>query len=400
MITIIKEPALFSPAKNPVIWEFGTDNTMTLYFNVIIKNAKNDEIIAKNKIYLAPENKTSSIDLSPLLSAYVSTPILKNDADINSYDTTIHYNIEVKGIKNNGDETGDTLSINNKYAYNAKLDGYQLFDFLNNNVEADAKANFLTSFPSNQKVHYSTDTRLYFISDKSVLKYFIVNIETNTGAKVEKRINFNGGNNVLHSLLISQRELGNEFYILPQNIKNIKVTGYNASNVEVTETRTLYITSFKCAVDVVNLHWENKEGGIDSFAFTEPKKQISVTKETIHTNQYLNKINGVYSSNKKTLDVDSTVTYTIVSPPLTDLGYDKISEIITSKNVYVEDTSGDLVPIFINENSINLLQKRYTKRHNHLTLSFTTDDNINLNIYTDSSINNNDGFDYKLDIML
>ncbi|MEJ5092907.1 hypothetical protein, partial [Sphingobacterium faecium] len=217
------------------------------------------------------------------------------DSDINNYDTTIKYNVEVKGIKNNGEDTGDTLNINDKYAYNAKLNGYQLFDFLNYNVEADTKANFLTSFPTNQKAHYSTDTYLYFLSNNSPLSYFKITIETITGAKFEKRINFNGGNNVLHSLLISPTTLGLDFNVLPQKLKNIKICGYASNGVEVTETRTLYITTFKCAVDVVNLHWENKEGGYDSFVFTQPKKQISVSKETIDTNQYLNNINGVYT---------------------------------------------------------------------------------------------------------
>lgn len=400
MITIIKEPALFSPAKNPVIWEFGTNNNSTLYFNVIVKNAKNDEIIAKNKIYLAPENKTSSIDLSPLLSAYTSTPIIKNDAEINSYDTTIEYSIEVTEISATGTTVDNKVVRNSFFAYNSKLDNYQLFDFLKYNIDDDSESNFLTSFPINQKIHYSTDFRLYILSNRSDLKYFKITLQTTDNIEIIKNINFDGGDNILHSVLISPRQLGNEFDYLPQHIKNIKVTGYDARNLPLTEARTFFITTFKCGTDVVNLHWENKEGGIDSFAFTQPKKQISVIKETIDTNQYLNKINGVYSTNKKILDVNSTVTYTVTTPALSDWGYDKISEIITSKNVYVEDASGDLVPIFINENSINLLQKRYTKKFNHLTLSFTTGDNINLNIYTDSNINNSGGFDYQLDIML
>lgn len=400
MITIIQQPPQFSPARNQILYEFETDNSTTLYFNVIVRNANNnDEIIAKNKIYLAPESKSSVINLSPLLSAYTSTPIVKNGNEINSYDTTIQYNIEVKGIKNNGDETGDILNIDNKYAYNAKLDGYQLFDFLNYTVEADTKANFLTSFPSNQKVHYSTDTHLYFLSKNSPLSYFKVNIETITGAKFEKKINFINNNSVLHSLLISTKSLGLDFNVLPQKLKNIKICGYASNGVEVTETRTLYITSFKCGIDVINMYWENKEGGYDSIAFTQPKKQISVTKETIDTNQYLNKNNGVYSSNQRILNVDSTVTYTVVSPPLTDWGFDKVAEIIQSKNVFVEDLQGNLVPVMINENNINILQKRYTKRQNYLTISFTTNDNINLKIYTDSSIGTN-GFNYDLDVML
>lgn len=65
----------------------------------------------------------------------------------------------------------------------------------------------------------------------------------------------------------------------------------------------------------------------------------------------------MYTGDKRILNVDSTVTYTVVSPPLTDWGYDKVSEIIQSKNVFVEDLQGNLVPVMINENSINVLQR-------------------------------------------
>lgn len=398
MITIIQQPPQFSPARNQIIYEFETDDSSTLYFNVIAKNSKNDAVIAKNKIYLAPNSLRSAIDLSSLLSAYTSTPIIKNGSEINSYDTTIKYNIEVKGIKNNGDETGDALNINNKYAYNAKLDAYQLFDNLNFNIVDDTKTSFLTSFPSNQKVHYSTDQYLYFLSNDNTLNHFKIKIETVDGVKFEKNINFINGTNVLHSLLVSPSKLGTEFNVLPQNFKNIEVCGYSSIGTEVTERRTLYITSFKCDIDVINLYWENREGGYDSFAFIQPKKQISVTKETIDANQYLTKIGGVYSTDKRILNVNNTVTYTVVSPLLSDAGFDKVAEIIQSKNVFLEDLNGDLVPILINENNINILQKRYTKRNNYLNLSFTVNDNINLKIYTDS--NTNGGFNYGFDIVL
>ncbi|MEJ5092788.1 hypothetical protein, partial [Sphingobacterium faecium] len=69
MITIIQQPPQFAPSRNQIIYEFTTDNSGTLYFNIIVRNAKNDDIIAKNKIYIAPDSKSSSINLNPLLSA-------------------------------------------------------------------------------------------------------------------------------------------------------------------------------------------------------------------------------------------------------------------------------------------------------------------------------------------
>ncbi|VTP97609.1 Uncharacterised protein [Sphingobacterium daejeonense] len=54
MITITRQPYLFSPSQNPMIWEFSCDNNNTLYYNVLVKKAVTNEILIKTTIYFTP----------------------------------------------------------------------------------------------------------------------------------------------------------------------------------------------------------------------------------------------------------------------------------------------------------------------------------------------------------
>lgn len=397
-MNITQTPSAYAPSLNPIIFGFSTELLHLLYFNVIIKKAVTNEIISKNKIFVAPNQLSASFDISRILDNLVNTPVVNSDEFLINLDGTLKYYITVQGMDAYGNTVGEAVTSDVFTCYNGRVNQYQAIDGIDTYFQSNTINSFLTDLGTEQKLHHTVDASLYFLANNnSHLAYFLYSTTLSDGTVRTKQVQFsNPSNQDLHRILVSPSLLAAEYDILTSNIKNIKVVGYNSSNEPMTEEVIYFITAFRCGIDIVNLYWENSKGGYDYHSFTQPKKDISVEKQNIQTNDILYKTNGVYSPSKRTINVNKTVNYTVVSAPLTDKEYDIISDIIASKNVYAETTGRDLIPVQLTNSSVQILQKRYTKQHNRLTLSFAVSDNIDIQTYTDT---NTTGFDYVFDIV-
>jgi hypothetical protein len=131
---------------------------------------------------------------------------------------------------------------------------------------------------------------------------------------------------------------------------------------------------------VVNIHFVNTLGALETFQFFNPRESIEVSKTTIKkhpfkldsSGTYSDINNGVFNADEEILNVNSKANYRVITNPLTDAESIWLKELIASKQVYVELISGALVPVMIKNNNYNVLLKKYSGgKLNRLELEYS-----------------------------
>src|SRR5690606_18666445 len=111
-VTITKQPYKYAPSQNPIIWEFESNNVQTVYFDIIIKNADNQQLLSKHKIFLPPSSTRSFIDISKVLDNLTITQIDNTETVFKSLAGTLGYIVEVTGYNGNGVVTDPKIITN------------------------------------------------------------------------------------------------------------------------------------------------------------------------------------------------------------------------------------------------------------------------------------------------
>ncbi|WP_313235699.1 hypothetical protein [Sphingobacterium multivorum] len=402
-ITITKQPYRYAPTQNAMIFEFETDNTNTLYFNVIVKEANTNKILSKNNVFIAPNGEKKYIDISKTLDNLVSTPIDNSTNLFKNLGGTLGYYLEVQGISATGQITDEKITTPITYAFNGKLNEFDLYNNVINDyyISTGFVGKFLTDRPKASYLHYSANEHLYFLADdqsgiyqiKIEYQYF-----NNTVNTFSLPISTNG--ELLHRINLSPKNLDDQIGLNLFSLKNFKVWLEDINGNKITEVRQYNIVNYKCGISVCNLNWINQYGGLSSNAFIAPKETKQVTRTTYDTNGYLNRNYGVYTPTQTILKNDINNQYSILSQNLTDEEYDVITNIINSRNVYTQLVDGDLYPINLNTTSLQVLQKKYTKKQNRIELSFSSNTNLKLVEFQVADAVLKDGFNYNFDIIL
>lgn len=404
MITITKTPYKYAPTQNPMIFQFVTNLTTTLYFSIEIKQAVTNKLLAKNKIYISPNQTGSFFDICKILDNVTSTPIDNSDSVLVHLDGTYGYYLSIKGIDANGNVTDPLVTTETFYAFNGKLNNFDLFNGLMNSyfMKSGYEHKFLTDRPELSNLHYVGKEHLYFLADNTsniLNATIIVNYRNNLADTYMVEFD-NPNNKLLHRLNMSPRSLSEQLGFNMTNVKNIVVFLTDLDGVQCSVTQTYHIVNYSCKQSIVNLNWINEFGGMSSNTFISPKERKSVEKVNYYGNGYLERLNGVYQPFQRVLSTNINNTYTITSQVLNDEEYDVISNIINSRNVYCELITGELYPIILDTTSVDVLKKKYTKRHNRLQLDFTSNANLKLELFIVPQAIVNEGFDYFLDFIL
>lgn len=404
MITITRQPYLYAPSQNAMIWEFTCDNNNTLYYNVLVKKAVTNEILIKTTIYLPPSSNKSFIDIQAIIDAQTSTPIDNSDNVLVNLDGVISYYLEITGIDNAGNITEPKLTTGINHAFNGKLNNFDLFNNLMNSyfLQKGYEHKFLSDRPTFSFLHYVQKEHLYFLADNTSdvgnITFFLT---YKNGTEQTHMMDFtNPQNKKLHRLNLSPRSLSEQIGFDLQNLKTITVYIADNDGVQMSEDRTYNLMVYNCNQTLCNINWINEFGGMTSNTFISPRETKSSTKNVINTNGYLNRINGVYQPFQKVVNTSIANRYIITSQVLSDEEYDAFSSIINSRNVYTELNSGELYPIVLDTNNIDVLKKKYTKTRNRMNLEFTSNANLKLELFLVPAEIVSEGFDYNLDFFL
>lgn len=404
MITITRQPYLYAPSQNPMIWQFTCDNSNTLYYNVLVKKAVTNEILIKTAINLPPTSNTSFIDIQSIIDAQTTTPIDNSDNVLVNLDGVFSYYLEVTGIDNTGNVTEPKITTGINHAFNAKLNNFDLFNNLINSyfLQKGYQHKFLSDRPTFNYLHYVQKEHFYFLTDNSSnlgnITFFLT---YKTGVEQTHMLDFtNPQNKKLHRLNLSPRSLSDQIGFDLQNLKTMSIYLADNDGVQMSETRTYNLMTYNCNQTLVNINWLNEFGGMTSNTFIAPKETKQSTKNVINGNGYLSRVNGVYQPFQKVINTTNTNRYSISSQILSDEEFDALSSIIHSRSVFTELTSGELYPIVLDTNSVEVLKKKYTRRPNRINLEFSSNANLKLELFLVPAEIVQAGFDYNLDFFL
>ncbi|GGE28172.1 hypothetical protein [Sphingobacterium cellulitidis] len=404
MITITKTPYNYAPSQNPMIWEFTSNNPDTLYFQIFIKEAGTNKIISKNKIYIPPGSNKSFIDIQKIIDNLTVTQIDNTPTILSNLKGTVSYYLEVEGIDSNGVISDAKITTTTYHSFNGKLNNFDLFNGIMNShfMQKGYQNLFLSDKPTFSYLHYAQTEHLYFLADNSsnvtTITFFL---NYKNGTSVTHMMDFtNPQNRLLHRINLSPRTLIDILGFNLNSIKNLSIYLSDDDGVQMSEMRQYHIINYSCKQTICNVNWINEFGGMSSNTFMSPKETKSVEKISYYGNGYLERENGVFSPFQRIINTSVNNSYNITSQVLNDAEFDAITNIINSRNVFVELSSGELYPIVLDNNSIEVLKKKYTKKHNRLNLNFTSNANLKLDLIVVPQEIVQQGFDYFLDFIL
>lgn len=384
-ISANKLPAKYSPAGNPQFLSVTSNNNNIVYFNTSIKS--NGATVANLKIYVTPDApNTGSIDLSNVLFNYISTPIANQSSFISSFNTGyLDYSIEMIEMVNAGGNliSGSTTSINDLNVYNAQLStfDFEYYGYRNYYVNPITTAKFLSSKPSFNKVNPWSKEFLYFLADNaSTIDKAVVKVYTSSGSTVYQET-FVAGSNKLHRLNVSPKNLKNSLDIPFDGVIKYEVYLTKISGEILTEVKSYQCINLPCANELVNLVWLNKQGGMDSYTFINPKETKSVKRSTYKTNRYKDfsiASNSVINQTEKTFNVSSTSDYTLNTPILNDWEFVYLTDMLASEQVYVELTDSTLYPIVLKTSTAEVKRRKYSTSAPRLQISYEAESNLNI----------------------
>jgi hypothetical protein len=394
-ISIIQQPAKYSPASNPLFLKVSSTRSTVVYFKAAIKATSNNSVIANLKLNVTPDAPTTAnIDLSNILRNYTSTPINIDSAFIASFNSGyLDYYIEITEmvLEPIGDslETlqgfhvveSDTMTITGFTVFNGQLadNEFQFYDYHNYYVNPLATAKFLSSKPTINNVNFLSKEFLYFLADgDSTVNRAIVKVYTATGETLYEPV-FNAGSSKLHRLNVSPKNLTTSLGINFDSVLRYEVYLVDVAGNILTEVKTYRCINLPCNNEPVNVVWLDDKGGLSSFTFINPKETKSIQRSSYQSNKYQNNVmsvNGVINRIQKTFNVSQTSNYTLNSPILNDLEYVYLTDMLSSVQVYVELCTGELYPIILKTTSADVQRKKYSTTAPRFQFSYEADSNL------------------------
>jgi len=399
-ITITQKPFKYAPTQNPIIFRFYTNNPNTVYF--IVKVLDNTgKLLSKNKVFIPPDGKrTNFIDLSMILDNYVVTEVDNDNELLVNLSGTVSYTVNVTGVDITGRVTDIQVDSDVYYAFNSK---YNAFDVYNDAINSyymvtGRQSDFLSDKHTRSSLHILQREFLYFLADNaSSVGSVKIKMTYKGGDTINKTIEFNNpSNRLIHRLNLTPQVLATQLGLSLVRLRNITVWLESKTGMRMSTERVYDVCAYGCGVDLVNLIWVNKLGGMTSHTFINPREVKSSDKTNLDTNGYLDLNKRTYKPLIKTIDNKILNTYTMTTTRLSDYDFRVLSEIIFSKEVYIELTDGNLYPVQLKTDRIDIMQKKYNRTLSRLELQFDADSNLTLDLFNKEG----DGFDYDLDIIL
>lgn len=372
-VSIIRQPQLYTPSDNPILFQFGTTYSNALYFNVNLKDVDSNSTIINDKAYVTPLSPTmSDYNISDVLGSTVRWQI-----DIATYSTMSKllsrplskYTVNVSPyglVGNTVSQLGSTTSISNNYVWYGKMNRNDFYRFTYFNYVltslTSSVSEYLTKKPDYISVNNNSFEQLYFISASSSQTLY-PSIEayydnTLVGTYSDSPITSPNG---IYRLDVSPRFI-NSYITAPYNRYSISVK--NAAGDNKLRKRWYKHIDTPCGVDVMNVIWVNKLGGLDSHQFLAPIESREATRTSYVKGIYnYDRSSNVLYNSEEVINVSLNSTYKLWSNWLTDDESYWIAEILESKQVYIEmnDEYRSLYPVVLVDTNYTINKRKYNK---------------------------------------
>ena len=292
-VTIYDEPQLISPAGNPLMFTFSSDETGQDNFSFIIEVYVNSVLHSTHQVF-RQFGTLSKFDCSGILASTLSSPLIVDGTLTTFYDSAINeYNIIVYEKYGATPAIQANATSSTRYAFNGSLrhQDWIVFDYQDHNADTNNSTTpitFLSDFPSGNKFFCGLEERMF-------LGIFCLD----TGVNLRVRL-YNSSNTQIATDLValtlsdlividaSPSTIISETSITQGNFDaavyytiEARPTGAGA-NLGASQAFRIDIDTECKRYETRRLHWLNKFGVWDSFTFS----LVSIDSSTVQSNGY------------------------------------------------------------------------------------------------------------------
>jgi hypothetical protein len=292
-VTIYDEPQAISPAGNPLMFTFSSDETGQDNFSFIIEVFVNSVLHSTHQVF-RQFGTLSKFDCSGILASTLSSPLIVDGTLTTFYDSAINqYNIIVYEKYGATPTIQDDATSSTRIAFNGALRhqdwiGWDYQDYNADTNNSTTPITFLIDFPSGNKFFCGLEERVF-------LGIFCLD----TGVNVRVRL-YNSSNTQIATDLVALT-LSDLIVIDASPATIISETSITQGNFDAAAYYTIEARptgaganlgasqAFRIDIDTEckryetrRLHWLNKYGVWDSFTFS----LVSIDSSTVQSNGY------------------------------------------------------------------------------------------------------------------
>lgn len=381
-ITILQNPEDYAPAYNEINYLVSSDKTAQANFKYVCDiyiTGVSSPAYHRIKASQDPTTGYGVFDVHRILENFLTSDIDKStygfQKNTNSY---VKYQCkfgEEFGLSSSGTTVYADLTVATaRFAYNGIFDFLDLQDYAATDwLMLDSTRQFLTSLKS-KRVRSDMDSWAHFMISQSNVSGILRVVATSTSGGTtttditnayngmatddEKFVRVSVGPRNLN-LIASGDIFSGSQPIIPTDTASYTVKMMFGINT-TSETLTFTIDDACTKNDVYIIHWLNKYGGFDSFAFIRASKQtesIQRTKYKKPTGAISGATFGYNKSDRQEINFDTRIKdkVEVLSDWITDAESVWLEELVTSPQVYVDDATHGLV-------AINIIDTQYEKK--------------------------------------
>lgn len=205
---------------------------------------------------------------------------------------------------------------------------------------------------------------------------------------------FTGGTDMIPAVTGLTNERMIRLATSPKKLERNGITGFTHNGIytiqledlnqtPISETRKYVYNDVECNLEYMNVCFTNSMGGIDSYQFVNPQVSVGVTNLSIkksnmnldapERSEYIT--SGVYNTNDEIYKSTTKSTIKVWTKSLTDAEANWLTELINSKNIWIELSDEVLVPIQLSKTNYPIQKNKYMKEINMFNFEFTLSDN-------------------------
>lgn len=415
MITAIQLPQQFTPSGNPVRLALQSDNPNIVFFRTTfhLLNVATLQFtqIATNDFYPTPAEPTvTRFDCSAIIKDYLTSKYKPTNTHLATHPEHI-VGLGCVSVEYVVNQTTGAIVTGSTYSnlffaivFSGNLDrvSFSSWNWTKYTMDNNANALFLTMKQPNRNIHlnyYSREYLYYFIPVvKSYLALQVEYFNVGSGSALNKTIyygtdavNTNAGIKRLNASptsLFTLQELSSLSHY------NVRLIQSNAAQTLATPMSAKYFYTYHndvCQKPVL-VHWTNKFGVYETSEFNMMDPTLNVVKDTMLLNpnavvsgmqqDYTSDGNNVFhNAAERTLNLNSSTTIKLTTPPLSDNEMKYLAGILMAKKILIEFEDGvtgksNFIPVTLDDNTYGLTPAKMRKENNVRTFSFKMSDNF------------------------
>ena len=374
-VTFHTQPQVFTPASNPVVWTFSSDQTFQTNFSYIVEVYINSILHSTHQVF--PQNGIyAKFNASEIMRGILSSPLITDTTFVTLY-SSAYDAVYIKVYEQYGATPAIFANATSasKYVFNAALrhQDFVNWDYLDYNISTTNPLNgisYLTSWPRTYKYLCGLTEKIFlgFISNDSGLQIDIRLYDSANAlivASLGNTITFQqltvldaSPQTIIDNTAITSGDFSTCVYYTVRT----NATGIGAYTGR-SEVFSIYIDTECQRYPSRRLHWLNKFGVWDSFTFD----LVSTDSTKVEGNRYEkekgiwedeNYVYPLYQGEGTTFSKRAEDTLTLNSDWLKqDVQQWLVRELYESPKVYLE-SSGSFEPVNVTNASYKLKVSR------------------------------------------